>query len=964
MIRDPQLDSKDGHEAQSAMTVQFPEPRRPRDDVRPGSRWPRSRRLLVLGCLAIGLCAISASSASAALPEFNLLGRNGGTSITQMDMSSGEFSGTAEIEGEHFSVTGTESGNKSESVLVLQGGSPYESFDTDYYEILADGNIGGEGSFHDTNGTEESYHDELEEPYATVASTTSVVCANTDNTYTSYTCTATVKGASGTPSGNVTFTPSSGEFAGANQCVLSGGSCSVTYTPTGGLASQITIKAVYSADPTFKVSQAATTICGSGGVSVTSVTPESSAPYGIQVDTKVKLAGKGLCPGMTVQFGNEQAIVLVEPKAIAADGTSATVTVPVLATTGTVTVSSARQRATLADPLGIDSFRNTEGFQFNNFGRTPSYAELASVLGSSAAYKTTTVNTCPPGNCPTQQLEPEPLLQKAFEKIYKVDEEKGLCFGFALSSLQFRAGAEPLSNFSESAQDAFQLGTQSSPGPTLEAFLATRFLMQYTDQARADRYAQATDPSRTGADLRSEIEAAGPGGVLVNLSGQASNTMVGGVGTTYQGHTMVATGVETAPGLVSTYFINVIDSNSPYMPGTYAEESTEGGVHAARVSHIVVGSTGQWSYESGPAERLSGTIDEITTTPLSVFKGPLTIGGKGGGPNLVSASASPEVGLVSLENADGQPLAVNGPTSGVVADPAATAASTSSASASFIAPLATYTDTLAGNGKPIGETWIASGLLAAATGTAAKASVSFDPTRSQIGFSPIGHSKAGPTTLTLVSSPPHGIARTATIESSASTAAVTAALNPGRTGVTVTSSAPTKIRITLNQAGGTDALVNQNVPALTLHAGETVSVQPATWRGHSGEAITVTIKPRHGRGRTLQLRAHSHIPQSPARIVHITQHRVHGRVSIAMQLDTPALPGGSTEAVTALVSRHGAEPRNYRVLASQQASTGERTLHLTIDPGGRRASVKIVLDTVLASTGQLGVRTIRLTSLR
>jgi hypothetical protein len=926
-----------------------------------------ARRLLTLGCLTIGLGAISASpAAAAALPEFNLLGRNGGTNITQMDMGSGEFSGTAEIDGEHFTVSGTESANKSESTYLLEGGS-YESFNTDYYEILADGNIGGPGSFHDTNGTEESYSGELEEPNATVASTTSTTCANTDNTYTSYTCTATVKGAGGTPTGNITFAASSGGFSGASQCVLSGGSCSVAYTtPAAGLGSQITIKAVYSADQTFKVSQGSATLCGSGGVGVTSVTPESSAPYGAQTGSKVKLAGKGLCPGMTVQFGNEQAKTLVDSGAIAADGTSATVTVPALATSGTLTVSSAGQQAKLAGPLAIDSFRNTEGFQFNNFGRTPTYAELASVLGTSAAYQTTTVNTCPPGNCPTQQLSPEPLLLKAFEKIYKASEEKGLCYGFALASLQFRAGAVPVGNFSESAQDAFQLGTTSGPGPTLEAFLATRFLMQYSDQAKADRYAEATDPSRTGADLRSEIEAAGPGGVLINIGGQTSNTMDGGTATTYQGHTMVATGVETAPGLVSTYFINVIDSNTPYLPGIYAEESAEGTVHANRVSHIVVGPTGQWSYESG-TELSSGPISDITATPLSVFKGPLTIGGKGGGPNLISADASPEVGLVTLENADDQPLTVGGPNSEVVANPAATtttAASTSSASASFIAPFAAYTDTLASNGKPVGETWISSGLLATATGAAEKANIGFDPKSSEIGFSPVGHAKAGTTTLTLVSDPPHGIARTATIKSSASAAAVTAALNPGRTGLTVTSGASTKIAITLSQTGGADALTNQSLPAFKLRAGETAIVQPATWRGHSAATVTVAIKPRHGRARTLHLRAHSHIPRSPARIVHVTQRRAHARVSITMQLDTPALPGGSTEAVAVLVSRHGAKPRSYRLLASQPASTGKRTLHLTIDPGGKRATVKILLDTVLASTGQLSARTVKLTSLR
>jgi hypothetical protein len=205
--------------------------------------------------VTIGLLAalVLVPSALAELPEFNLLSSppagSEGTTISRMNMTTGEFSGTSEIEREHFTVTGTESGNKSESVLKLEGGG-YESFDTNYYEILPDGNIGGPGSFHDTNGTKESYTSETSNPAATVSSSTSIACTPSGSTDT---CTATVSGAGGTPTGNATFSASSGSFSGEAACVLSGGSCLVTYLPPAGETPDV--KAVYSGDGTFRVSE-------------------------------------------------------------------------------------------------------------------------------------------------------------------------------------------------------------------------------------------------------------------------------------------------------------------------------------------------------------------------------------------------------------------------------------------------------------------------------------------------------------------------------------------------------------------------------------------------------------------------------------------------------------------------------------------------------------------------------------
>jgi hypothetical protein len=223
-------------------------------------RGRRSGRM-ALG-VAIGLLAglVLVPSALAELPEFNLLSAppagSEGTTIVQMNMTTGEFSGTSVIDGEHFTVTGIESGDKAESDLKLEDSS-YESFDTNYYEVLPDGNIGGPGSFHDTNGTEESYTSEITNPTATVSSSTSITCTPSGPTDT---CTATVTGSGGTPSGNATFSASGGSFSSEGVCVLSGGSCSVTYLPPAGETPDV--KAVYSADGTFRVSEDTTTAAG------------------------------------------------------------------------------------------------------------------------------------------------------------------------------------------------------------------------------------------------------------------------------------------------------------------------------------------------------------------------------------------------------------------------------------------------------------------------------------------------------------------------------------------------------------------------------------------------------------------------------------------------------------------------------------------------------------------------------
>jgi hypothetical protein len=64
--------------------------------------------------LAVGLTICLAAPAVAAagqLPEFNLLGFNGESDITSMNMTAGEFSGMATVEGKAFTIEGPETGD-------------------------------------------------------------------------------------------------------------------------------------------------------------------------------------------------------------------------------------------------------------------------------------------------------------------------------------------------------------------------------------------------------------------------------------------------------------------------------------------------------------------------------------------------------------------------------------------------------------------------------------------------------------------------------------------------------------------------------------------------------------------------------------------------------------------------------------------------------------------------------------
>jgi len=293
-----------------------------------------------LGCLALGgaitatfLAGAVADAAAAEAPSYNLLGSwstgylngegnrepaNGTYTVTQMNMSSGAFSGTAEVEGTPFVMEGVESGSLVQDTLK-EGG--YTAYDTLHLSILGSGHLGGNGTFNSVGYSESgsgfwaeqttsaksseeeaAKKKEEAEKAAKRPTGTSVVCdyefATSENT-----CVASVgDGGTGTPvtpTGTVTFTTTSGGFTSGASCSLAPtpgspavGSCTLVYeTADSGLPS---ITATYGGDARHVGSVGQTQFLGTGPDETSAEAPPGQPgqyPNEIGLETQVPIAG-------------------------------------------------------------------------------------------------------------------------------------------------------------------------------------------------------------------------------------------------------------------------------------------------------------------------------------------------------------------------------------------------------------------------------------------------------------------------------------------------------------------------------------------------------------------------------------------------------------------------------------------------------------------------------------------------
>jgi hypothetical protein len=890
-------------------------------------------RLAGIVALIAGFCAVFASSAGAALPEFNLLGHNGGTNITTMNMTSGTFSGSAVVDGEEFEVQGTESGNESISTFTYIADPSYVSTNTDFYEILSNGNVGGPGSFHDTNGYEESYTGEINEPAGTTPSVTSVTCTPAGS---SYPCTATVSGASGPPTGNVTFTASGGGFAGEPACALAAGSCSVTYTPpaTSASSTPITVKAVYSADQTFRVSQGSTTICGSGGVAVTGATPESDASDGAVPGSKVKLAGKGLCPGMVVQFGNEKATAsVVAGPDLATDGTSATVVVPQLATSGTLSISSAGQQASLAEEFKIDSFRNTVGLSFPNiFSYQTSVAEFEAAFGADNVTFIT-------GSGLTDNLTPR---AREIYEHFVPELSHGLCFGWSLAALRFDTGAVPLASYDPDADVPWDL----SQTPQLVSTIASDMWQQFSEQQelwkRDSAASQLVSLNALEAALEPGFDTDGdrPDGTLLTYGWK--NAEGKWLAHTAIAYAMEPTGSPDEPGEQNLYLAN------SSLPFTSSENSTDGRSHDEIVhrSALQIKPTGEGGYVAYAGAQ---KVEMYAEEPI-VLNGSLTPDAP---PGVVNSWFTPGTNLDDLLDSSGKSLSVGDLAEGILPEPVLD--ENAPATASFSAPLAAYDETVSG-AAGVGDLLETPDLTAEVKATGGTDSVAFDPTTDTLGIAPppaagaaaasdahtataagtVHATASHAATLTLIAQQPDHSERTLVVSGPA---AYTASLARGVT-VTNTNGHTEAVRLTL----GDDAHTPQEFvsSAIEIPAKGKLTAKPR-WTALAG-SLTVTIAGRGHRARRAKL-ANRARPLA-ATITKITPTGPKGSRSVVIHLHVPALGAGSSVTVTAHVLSGSHVVRAVTSKVTLPAKPG--SVALTVELGAtptKHARLKVVAIT-------------------
>ena len=345
------------------------------------------------------------------------------------------------------------------------------------------------------------------------------------------------------------------------------------------------------------------------------MTPRAQGP-----GTTIEVYGHGFCDTATVFVGNDHAGVSATVKH-KSNGQGPydyiRIETPRLATSGAVTVEAGSPSVTSAASaasLVVDSYRNTNGWQFHNFDPTLIFDDLVQAYGTDQTY--IHIDPCGFftlgfGHC-SVDLVPDPTAY-IFLGIAQASMESGTCFGFSLSTQRLLEGIDSLpgnlpSIFDEPAPDTDH-DAQANHGvqPVLDLLkadhlmqLSDEFLTQWGPKAQA---LQLADPSVVTPALASDIE---------NILSAGRFPMIE-MNDNGEGHVVVAYDiVQTGTG---TFDVYVYDSNDQFQPS----ENTDGSGHASAVNNAVIHLTtnGQWS--------LASTVENDGSTPFHGGPGGLVV---------------------------------------------------------------------------------------------------------------------------------------------------------------------------------------------------------------------------------------------------------------------------------------------------------------------------------------------------
>jgi hypothetical protein len=304
--------------------------------------------------------------------------------------------------------------------------------------------------------------------------------------------------------------------------------------------------------------------------------------------TQMTLSGNGFCPGTRVQVGSSDAPTdtnVVDPHTI-------TFHMPALALSGPVTVVPRQGDFGYAtdNAVQVDSFRNTDGFQFHNFAFDGlSLGELTDAFGADALF--VRVNPCGfLGDCSFNTGILNPLVAIEWPIISKaLSSTNGHCFGISRAVQEFLAGHRSLRAFT-TAGSAFAIPSAAHPQTAVGHFLDAEHALQASAEFLDAWFNR--DKSVNGQLQRARAALSHGDFPIVTLRHGALS-----------GHALVAYNlVDNQDGSSDLY---VYDSNREFVPG----EAQNAGFHTSQVLGSVVHMDPvheKWSYLMADGTTWSG----------------------------------------------------------------------------------------------------------------------------------------------------------------------------------------------------------------------------------------------------------------------------------------------------------------------------------------------------------------------
>ena len=696
-----------------------------------------------------------------------------------------------------------------------------------------------------------------------------------------------------TPSSSLTFVSGPSPSSIDGKTIQPGESLHYTDTytiaGTGHVQASVEVTGSYEGKPvsTSASTTATLTGCANGkDVELESVRWTGRHDHGLEIGQEVVVHGCNIQAGDVLRWGNDQATQTLGVAEVSPDGTTVTTTLPWSATTGQLSISDGSTTVTLAEEQTIDNWRNTQGFNFPNYGTYATRQEMVDAFADTS-------------------FDEYGYLPPALEQFYLgryagTHGGVGQCFGFALTSVELEDGSLSSDRYGPAAT-VFGLAETKGLDETIEINWWKQFSREYI--------AAAKPAPTTAGEIHDALTAA------FGVNGFTHPAMIGffwrtpvntksGVHWRWAGHEVTAFGVRDDYPNPGEFTILVYNSNIPFQPG---EESTDGLLHAKAQanSNIVVKANGEWS-DPGEGPYAHGVAERFEVVPASVLESPQHI--FAATPGQATTVLSPGTGVLGLvDPASGKPVNLETGGSGSVRLTPQTDGETGAEPyegpglggvATISGPAGLWHESLGSTGSGLNAEWLGSTGAASLSSASGFAASTFDSAAGSLALAPAaGEPSPSTATLRLYSTYSGGATEhILTVSGAIVGAGIKASFAGG--GVNLSTTKAVRVHVELSTAGAHVSPQSFDLGTITIPARGSLSALPSSWSALAQARISALLSSA-GHHRHLFLRNRLRPPRT-----RILRHSASAQ-ALKLLLATSSARGAHTTVLVSATARHG-----------------------------------------------------------